>query len=119
MRIFERNKRGTCMYRLCQDALTIIRPHISKRIYKINLKDFRILLQQRQDCPRLDSLCEETQKTFSDVSVGSVVYELNESDIMKISEGDEIVRNVLSRLSVAGWRGQEKYIYYYLIIICI
>lgn len=116
MRIFERNKRGTCVYRLCQDALTIIRPHISKRIYKINLKDFTVLLQQRQDCPRLDTLSEETQKTFSDVSVGSVVYELNESDIMKISEGDEIVGNVLKKLSVAGWRGKEKYIIYYLYI---
>lgn len=61
MRMFERNKRGFCTYRLCQEALNVIRPHISKRVYKINLEDLKTLLKTRHESPRLDSLSEQTQ----------------------------------------------------------
>ena len=79
LKLFEYNSRTCeCAYRICQEGVSVIRKHMTKRIVPVCLEDFKRVLETQKISAEITAFSEATQGILKELEAGACVFELNE-----------------------------------------
>ena len=114
LKLFEFNSRlGECPYRLCQEALPLLRPYLTKRVIQVSIEDFRsVLATQTKPC-NVTTFSEDLQKQVDGLAVGACAMELKTSVCETLSNKHPAFTSVYSNLMCVVWKGVNTYELYH------
>jgi tRNA (cytosine-5-)-methyltransferase NSUN2 len=109
LKLFEYNSRTCeCAYRICQEGVSVIRKHMTKRIVPVCLEDFKRVLETQKISAEITAFSEATQGILKELEAGACVFELNEEAKKELTAKFPRFQRVFEEMGCVVWRGVKN-----------